>query len=795
MAEVRQLSWEEKQNELLDGAKRTVKEQSYHMQRSLDADKVMDALKHASNMISELRTSLLSPTKYYDLYMQVCDELRHLSLYLADMNKNGQPMADLYELVQYAGNIIPRLFLLITVGAVYIESKEAPAKDILLDLVELCRGVQHPTRGLFLRDYLSQQTKDHLPDIESDSELSGTVRDSVDFILSNFTEMNKLWVRLQHQGTARDREIRERERQQLKVLVGTNLVRLSRLEGLDSELYKNTVFPSLMEQVVTCKDTMAQEYLMESVIQAFPDELHLETLSSILETIGAVENGVNVRHLVVSLINRLAQYAQREDSNIPEELQLFKIFSQQVASVIEKRPSMPLNEILELQCAMLSLSLSVYIERPEYANEILETSLKHLKAAQDAGLNIHQSKLSNLVCSLLREPVLRYNSISQVLALESFPQLFALLPYDSRRMMATFLIRNMLQKQYHLTDASLVALLLEVIATLVIDAPDAPADEDDDDDEEFVEEQELVSRLIHLFVVPADPDQTFQNFVAARKHFGRGGPKRLRYTLIPLVVGALHLPGVYSAVINDENAEEGEGELAAKKLKKVFRFIHETNTALAAEAPETALTLFLQAALVADKTDSDDITYEFITQAFTLYEEQVSDTKKQMHFITLMIGTLNQLVNLSEENLDIAVTKTAVYANKLMKKHDQAEYLSYAAALWWSASESGLRDGQRVADILKKAMSVAGKALKGTGDPVQLLPVCVIVLNKYVQYILAGVEEIDVDHVSQVISLIKNNADEVEEWAGSDAEAHFRRTISFIKEQAGANEKLASVEC
>lgn len=37
-------------------------------------------------------------------------------------------MLDLYELVQHAGNVLPRLYLLLTVGCVYIRSKEAPAK-------------------------------------------------------------------------------------------------------------------------------------------------------------------------------------------------------------------------------------------------------------------------------------------------------------------------------------------------------------------------------------------------------------------------------------------------------------------------------------------------------------------------------------------------------------------------------------------------------------------------------------------------------------------------------------------
>lgn len=50
--------------------------------------------------------------------------------------------------------------------------------------------------------------------------------------------MNKLWVRLQHQGHSRDREKREAERRELRILVGTNLVRLSQLEGVDLETYQ-----------------------------------------------------------------------------------------------------------------------------------------------------------------------------------------------------------------------------------------------------------------------------------------------------------------------------------------------------------------------------------------------------------------------------------------------------------------------------------------------------------------------------------------------------------------------------
>lgn len=52
---------------------------------------------------------------------------------------------------------------MINVGAVYMNMPDAPVKEIMRDMMEMSRGVQHPTRGLFLRHYLSGMTRDHLP--------------------------------------------------------------------------------------------------------------------------------------------------------------------------------------------------------------------------------------------------------------------------------------------------------------------------------------------------------------------------------------------------------------------------------------------------------------------------------------------------------------------------------------------------------------------------------------------------------------------------------------------------------
>ena len=285
-------------------------------------------------------------------------------------------MSDLYELVQYAGNIVPRLYLLITVGTVYIKTNEYSRKDILRDLVEMCRGVQHPLRGLFLRNYLLQCTRNVLPDTLEPGQFAegqdpGRIDDSIDFIQLNFAEMNKLWVRMQHQGHSRERERREKERMELRILVGTNLVRLSQLEMVDVSMFGRLVLPGILEQVVSCRDAIAQEYLMECIIQVtnvqcygifklsmhhkiliqvFPDEFHLACLTSFLEACAELQPAVNVKNIVIGLIDRLAAFATREDSpGIPGNIELFQIFSDEISSIIKARPDMPPEDIVSLE--------------------------------------------------------------------------------------------------------------------------------------------------------------------------------------------------------------------------------------------------------------------------------------------------------------------------------------------------------------------------------------------------------------------------------------------------------------
>ncbi|CAG2195987.1 VPS35 [Mytilus edulis] len=775
-----QLSPQEEQEKLLEEAVNIVKNQSFQMKRCLDKGKLMDGLKHASTMLGELRTSMLTPKNYYELYMAISDELRHLELYLVDEFQKGRKVADLYELVQYAGNIVPRLYLLITVGVVYIKSNELSRKDILKDLVEMCRGVQHPLRGLFLRNYLLQCTKNVLPDVEEESagkdNETGTVMDSIDFILLNFSEMNKLWVRMQHQGHSRDKVKREQERRELRILVGTNLVRLSQLECIDMDKYKKVVLPGVLEQAVSCRDPIAQEYLMECIIQVFPDDFHLQTLNSFLRACAELHESVNVKNIIISLIDRLAQFAQNEEgTGIPPEIQLFDIFSQQIAQVIQNRPDMPPEDIVSLQVALINLALKCYPDKVEYVDKVLETTEEIFNRLNLDHLE-HGSPVSKELIRLMKIPVDTYNNILTVLQLQHFGPMFEYFDYQSRKIMSCYIINNALENETLIPSQEQVDSILGIVSVLVQDQSDQP--EEADDPEDFAEEQGIMGRFIHLLEAE-DLNQQYLILNTARKHFGNGGDKRIKFTLPPIVFSAYRLSTKYREIQEeDENWE--------KKCQKIFSFCHQTIGALIkAEMAEIPLRLYLQGAMAAGQVafeNHETVAYEFMSQAFSLYEDEISDSKAQLAAISLIIGTLEQMSCFGEEDHEPLRTQCALAASKLLKKPDQCRGVSTCSHLFWSgesaASEGEMKDGKRVTDCLKKGVKIANQCMDSSVQ-VQLF---VELLNHYIYYYEKGCDQVTVQVLNQLITKIKETLPSLE--ANEETEQinkHFQNTCDHLR--------------
>ncbi|KDQ17518.1 hypothetical protein BOTBODRAFT_29698 [Botryobasidium botryosum FD-172 SS1] len=894
----------------------TVKIQMTAMKKFLEADQLMDALKSASTMLAELRTSSLSPKQYYELYMAVFDALRHVSNYLYDAHVSGRHhLADLYELVQYAGNIVPRLYLMITVGSVYMSVPDAPIKEIMKDMMDMCRGVQHPTRGLFLRHYLSGQTRDHLP-VGDDDGTMGNLQDSISFELTNFIEMNKLWVRLQHQGHSRDREKREMERRELRILVGTNLVRLSQLEGVDLDMYQRTILPSILEQVVNCKDSIAQEYLMEVVIQVFTDDFHLHTLGPFLSATAQLHPKVNIKQIVISLIDRLAAYAAREAENedpeetrrqeeaaarrlaervrlqkqqrnreksseatdseithtdgwgsprspviaegtvngngigigdvdtekaskgkeregapvkkfrgIPENVKLFEVFWHQVVELIKARPDLSIQDITALLVSLVNLSLSCYPDRLEYVDQVLGFARDKVQAFSDSA-DLHSSTTTSNLLSLLLAPSNSYQSALTLLALPQYPLLLALQTYATRRAIAQAIITSLLKNETPIETPEDVAGILDLCHVLVRDQQDVGVgmsgigpksrvgsgiSGQQAELDALAEEQGWVSRIVHLFRAET-LDMQNELLQTARKYFSEGG-ERIRFTYPPLITAAIKLARRY------KGREDVEDDWH-NKINALFKFIHQTIFVLHTklEAPDICLRLYLLAAQVSDECGFEERTYEYYVQAFTVYEESISESRAQLRAITVIIGTLQGARVFGTDNYDTLITKAALHGAKLLKKPHQSTAVQLASHLWWQNpfptaegseemyEKQPLRDGQRVLECLQKSLRIASSCLE---EIVSVQLYC-DALDKYIFYFERGVKEVTPKYVNSLVELITSNIDLI---STSDVHpssrappgliegvhtadmiiAHFKNTLSYIRAKKEDQEEGSTV--
>jgi vacuolar protein sorting-associated protein 35 len=852
----------EDQARLLEDALAVVRQQTMLMRRCLETPgKLMDALKCSSTLVSELRTSSLGPKQYYELYMAVFDALRHLAVYLRD-NHPVNHLADLYELVQYAGNIIPRLYLMITVGTVYMSIEDAPVKEIMKDMMEMSRGVQHPIRGLFLRYYLAGQARDHLPTGDGDGP-EGNLQDSISFILTNFVEMNKLWVRLQHQGHSREREQRTKERQELKLLVGNNLDKLSQL--VDLENYKKILNP-LLEQIVQCRDVLAQEYLLEIVTQVFPDEYHLHTLDQFLSATARLNPHVNVKAIVVGLMDRLSAYAQRESQTetpeqrkkteeesvaklfeqlkiaqeqkksepqpatqngdteeptdapaeatstapeatavepadgedsktegeseksrgIPKNVKLFEIFQEQVATLV-KMQRLTIQDTIGLLVSLANLALNIYPERLDYVDQVL--SFANQKVTEYANsADLHSQATQSQILSLLLAPIQSYVSLFTALALPSFIPLLHSQPYPTRRAVAGEVARSLLRNQTPIASVENLESVLEILKVLIKEGiqqatgyPGGPIQRRAMETDETIEEQGWLARIVHL-IRGTDNDTQFKLLQTARKAFADGN-ERVKYTTPALITASLKLARRYKA---REHYEDNW----SSQSSALYKFMHSVLSTLYTRLPGAAdlcLRLFVGCGQVADQNGFEEVAYEFFAQAFTIYEESISDSRAQFQAVCVIASALHTTRNFGKENYDTLITKCALHGSKLLKKPDQCRAVYLASHLWWATEIRSLgeedpknlyRDGKRVLECLQRALRVAD-ACMDAGVSVELF---VEILNRYVYYFDQENEAVTTKYLNGLIELIHSNLNTNENTSAlENPRRHFQRTLDYIE--------------
>ena len=802
---------DEEQEKFLDESLKVVKAQGYHIHQAIDRNNCRATLRETAHMLLELKSSILTPSSYYQLYSVVLDEMLNVLNFFKEEARRGRRMRKLYDTVQQASNIIPRLYLMIAVGSVVIENDPKQCKEIITDLLAMIKGVQSPTRGLFTRHFFMKLIKDKLPDKGNEYETeSCNVDDTINFILQNLEEMTRLWIRLSANTIGDEKMLRDKERGELKILIGENINRLSSLEGLSLEMYKEKILPKLIEILLENRDALSQQYIMECIIQAFPDEYNIQCMDEILKTATQLDENVDVKTLFIILMEKLARYVSENGSeaqNIVEAAEkIFEPLKTNIDKLVLQSINQPggiqePNKFLELELALMKFTIKCCpsIERLNTVNQILEKT-KFI-------LNAYNRKLTqdgeNILRNLLSAPL---ESELSLFDFNFIPEIMVFLNFSSRTSLALRIIESLSHKE-KLDSREKVQILLGYIRTLLEDSTDTI----EVDAFQFEYEQNIVAKM--LFVIKTnDPFKLQEILDTLVPIFAKGGTRRIKYTLPTLVNAYLRLAlQVNETHYNKLNpSEDGTGihkdfikYLSMSQLSdndavsdfiinihhKIDEIIKVVNTTY----PELGLKLFLTCASNINQMKINpekflDLYKYYMNSALQIFKELKSDQKDRLTLLSNMVGNLVRFKLSSPENIEPIAEEIKTLSLNLVKRADQCHAMLNCTELFFT-----LNNDKKAKECMNKAKRFADFSMTNPEN----LPLFVQIINKYIYFIEATEGDnyfFSKDDIDDTIEVVKNHVSTIKNENTNqsflpEAEKYFKDTLDIITKRAKLGKK------
>lgn len=264
---------------------------------------------------------------------------------------------------------------------------------------------------------------------------------------------------------------------------------------------------------------------------------------------------------------------------------------------------------------------------------------------------------------------------------------------------------------------------------------------------------------------------------------------------------------------------------------------------LAPANPELAFKLYLEIAVATDllsysaqqhyasvSGEFTSISYDFLTQAFLVYEDEISESNAQIRAITSIVGSLLSCKTFEKTDYEALITKTAQYSAKLLKKPDQCRMVCLCSRLFYvggkDVSKSFVffwkfchncstvsfhtgfslqhqvancyRNPQRVLECLQRGLKIADACTMSSSSNVQLF---VEILDYYVYYYEIENPVITDKFVSGLIALINEHFESIGvsgSTAIAESRAYYRQILDRIqrmKTKEETKERFGLIVC
>ena len=806
---------EEDQERYLDKGLKKIRAQAFHIHTTIEKNNLRQCLKETYAMLTELRTNNLTPKNYYHLFTTIFDEMLLVEDFFKEEINRGRKVRDLYDSVQQAKYLIPRLYLMISAGALVMENEPKASDEIIFDLLGMIKGVQNPIRGLFTRYFMLKRIKDKLPDKGNKYlEEGGKFEETLKFIIQNLDEMNRLWIRISSDVSGSEKILRDKERVELKIIVGESINRLSSLDGLTIDIYEKDVLPKLIQIILESNDVLSQQYLMECIIHAFSDSYNIKCIELILNTLSRLLPGVDIKGLFINLMEKLAKFitdnsgedATEEDKQLVTSATgvypiLIQYFDRLQKEIFMEGSEMDVCKLLDLNSAFLKFAIQCK------ENDIL-TSINHVLGSTLQCLKQYNRLLNSdalkKLNKLLEVPLTSDFSIFEI---TDFDGLITFLDYTLRKNLSLNVIHALCRpdSKERLDSFEKIQKLIKLIKPLLADAEDAI----EEDNYSFENNQSEVCKMIYI-VKTEDPETTFQIYEELKNIFVNGGEKRKKVTLPALanciILFCHRLSIAYdnkNNLISEEKKKNNfvkesietyniskieNGEAFYKLMIDIYKLLNEIISLIKENWPEVALKLYLVAAsqvnsILSEKNNFEEACASFMNGALNIFNEGKYDINHKYFLLSQICGYLVNFTILSKENLENIIKVLMATGNKMTKRGDQFNTMIDIGQIYYIV----LKDGKKVLDCINKARKFANFAMTNP----QNLNLYVDLLNKFLYFIDVENEIVTIkaDQIDEMIELIKNHIETIKNEVSKDSsflpaiESYFNNTIEFIKKR------------
>lgn len=739
---------DEVQKKVVDELNEKITGYSFLMNRALDNGDISSAIQNAINLIDILTIGTLTPRNYYMLYHLVSTALIQLNNAFQDELKiPTRKIAELYETVQYNENALERLYLMITIAPELSNRHLVRITDVLDDLTDMTRQAQDPIRALFLRHYMLSIFKQYLPD-SNDVE---TER-SLEFLLGNFAQMNRMWVRIED-IMAHDE--RREQRVELSVLIGTNIQRISALRGLNIHNYSTIILPFISKHVELCEDSLAQEFILQSIIQAFPEDYHIATIDELFSMFGKVEQGVKILNIVNQLLERFLNYlgclVDTERAS-----KIFVVIAKNIEELFNSEGHLALTDKFETLQKLLKFALKVNPDDVKNVKNLMMFTNFHIDLA------IGDESLTSVEASMklrdfLTEPLVAFTSAKPLFEIEYLPVLIKRLRPEDRLTIAALVCDLFLKEGTLITSIEELRFVLAMTATLVRDGPGSSC----------------FFALFHL-INAGSIDGTMSIIQELANAMDDATEKAAQRAVLPIGFVALKL---------FEDADDEE-------KRRLLKFIHtyaENSVEPGCSAP---FYLFTEAAKEMDSINLNQFADEFLNSALETWQT-LPDGAQKARALTYLINFV-----VDAQTIDTDVNAQICSLAKLITEPMRSiNILCNCAALYWRPDER-VREPEKV----QACLAAASRAAAAVPEQATMLKGFYSVLGwaAYFQEKEVGLSETWINALVALINEkheeIQNKGLKIDAVIPKNVRAFYKNTVEYIQEKHLFPEEAADNE-